>query len=166
MNIRTFVRQTEAITFMRDNSNKLRLWAGDTTGAFRQLEDGNSDSGATYSADYIGLINMGLHEPRVPGVSWFGDGNTNFSWYMGADMDAALTKFNPSPTEVLRAEANLYESGVGSQGEFLYYRFQLQSHAADGNFDITDPPFCPQSSYGVIYGSRLKEGAIRSEGRK
>jgi hypothetical protein len=166
MTLNTFVRQTEAITYVRDTSNRLRLWAGDTSGKFRQLEDGTSDSGSTYSADYIGLLSLGAHDPRIPEINWFGDGNVNFSYYTGADMDSALSKFKPSQTEQLRAEANLWSASVGDQGSFLYYRFQLTAHPADGNFDITDPPNTPMNTYGVIFGVRFKEGSKREEGRR
>jgi hypothetical protein len=38
-----------------------------------------------------------------------------------------------------------------------YVRFQLDSHSADGNLNLNDPPHVPLESYGRIY---LAQGLV------
>jgi hypothetical protein len=160
----TFVRLTEAMTDMKDANGRIRLWAGDSVGQFHQLEDTNSDSGATYSADAIGLFSMGLHDPRIPELNWFGDSNVVFSYSVYAN--AQLGDLNVQATEQLKPTENLNSAHIGDQGQFFIWRLQLDAHPLDGNFELTDPPQVPMNAYGVILGARFKTGADRPEGRK
>jgi hypothetical protein len=153
-----------------DTTGKMRLWAGSKSGFIAQLEDGSvDDNGATYSADHIGIINMGLNRPGLDEIEYQGDPALQVSWlddYSQSDVAA----FDLVAGEVIQSDsgyANPSRFGVKLVGEarWLYTRLQLTSHGADGNFELTDPPFLPMPSYGAVNAIVLKLGRERPEAR-
>lgn len=150
-----------------DVNGKQRLWAGAVQGFFAQLEDGLSDNGATYSADYIGLISLGPNRPALLELEYQGD--PNIQWSYLPDYSGSLGDFLPVQQETIpEAAETTTRFGVKFGQEecrWAYVRAQLTSHPADGNFTLTDPPFIPIPSYGVINLTVVKTGADRPEGR-
>lgn len=154
---------------VRDTAGKFRLWAGSSTGFIAQLEDGStSDNGANYTGDYIGLIGLGPNRPIVAEAEWQGDGNVTVSWTQFYNSTAVST-FTPAITEPMSAmsekNSTRYKAKIGVEGRWLFVRFQLTSHPADGNFALTDPPNLPIPTYGVINEITLSKGRDRPEGR-
>jgi hypothetical protein len=151
-----------------DTTGRQRLWAGAVQGFIAQLEDGLSDNGATYSADYIGMIATGKDRPVIPEIEYQGDPNVQWSYL--SDYSLGINDF----TAAIVDQIDQGDAQTGSrwgvkletaESRWVYVRAQLISHPADGNFAITDPPFLPLPTYGLIGMAVPKKGAIRPEGR-
>ncbi len=147
-----------------DVNGKMRLWAGTAEGFFSQLEDGTSDNSATYSGDYLALVSLGPDRPTLAELEIQGDQNLEVAYTTDYD-NGDLTAFTPAVAEQIPGESTRYGYMMTGEGRWAYFRLQLTSHPADGNFDITDPPFIPIPSYSVVNMSVLKLGLARPQGR-
>lgn len=152
-----------------DGNSKERLWAGNAAGNISQLEDGsNSDAGSEYAGDYISLLNLGPNRPKLNELQIQGDGNLQVSFQTDYN-DGNLADFLPTvqPAEALPGESTRYAYKINPPNEpkWAYLRLQLTSHHNDGSFALTDPPFLPLPSYGVINMVDLTLGLDRIEGR-
>jgi hypothetical protein len=145
---------------LRNTQGRERLWTGAIDGNFYQLEDGNSDNGQNYTGDAIFIRNMGDDLPMLISVQWQGDGNAQFSY--SSKLSDSLAGFIPAETEKVKSPGNpnnLWKAKIGKGVHWIYGRFLLTSHPADGNFNITDPPFVPVPTYGLINMTTPKLGA-------
>lgn len=153
-----------------DANAKMRLWAGNTAGTISQLEDGTSDGGANYTGDYIGLLNVGPNRPKIAELEIQGDKNLQVS-YQTDYADGKLGDFTQVAGEQMPGDTPsggsrwLYKINPPNEPRWGYVRLQLTSHPADGNFLLTDPPFLPIPTYGLINMSEVKLGLDRPEGR-
>lgn len=151
---------------LRDLNEREKLWTGAADGNFYQLEDGNSDNGANYTGDAIFIRNMGEDLTQADAVQWQGDGNAQFSY--SVKLSAALADFIPLPTEMSEKPNNpnnLWEAKIKKEAHWVIGRFLLTSHPTDGNFLMTDPPFVPVPTYGIINMTTAKMGATRNLGK-
>jgi hypothetical protein len=149
-----------------DLNGKQRLWCGGQQGFIAQLEDGLSDNGATYSGDYIALIATGKDRPNFVEMEYQGDPNCQFSYL--PDYSLSLGDFIDVTQDEISDASTGSRFGVKfdtAESRWVYVRIQLTSHPTDGNFAITDPPFLPLPTYGVISMAVAKMGAKRPEGR-
>jgi len=143
-----------------------RLWAGSKEGMIAQIEDdSNSDNGAEYSGDYIGLIGLGPNRPSIAELEFQGDANLHVSYL--TDESLSLGDFKDAiPPEIIPGASTRYGAKYsGEEARWLYQRLQLTSHHQDGNFLMPNPPYIPMPTYGVINMAILKLGAERPEGR-
>lgn len=150
----------------KDLNGRERLWTGATDGRFYQLEDGNDDNGNTYSADAITIINGGNKNPLIAGFGWHGDENIVVSFSVRSKL--ALADFNKTSNEVIGdpdKPDNRFEVNVGEEARWVAVRLQLDSHPGDGNFDISDPPFLPLPTYGLVNYVTATLGTDRPEAR-
>lgn len=151
---------------VRDLNDRERLWTGAVDGHFYQLEDGNDDNGHTYSGDAIGLINNGNKNTLVAGFEWQGDINVKVTYSVQSRL--TLPDWTEPPAQIVGDPDNYdnrHEVNVGEEARWIGVRFQLDSHSADGNFDISDPPFVPIPQYGLINYVTAILGTPRPEGR-
>jgi len=154
------------IAAVRDAAGALRLWAGAQSGSIYQLHDGETDGGAVYSADAIFLINAGPNRPSVPEFRLYGDQGiaVSISRRLDASVDpAASVAFVPLQQAAVSGEdGNSYYGYRLATTELnkTYIRLQLDSHAADGTFDLNDPPHVPLETYGKIY---LAQGLVGTQ---
>jgi hypothetical protein len=146
-----------------DTNGRQRLWVGSNQGFIAQLEDGLSDNGATYSADYIGLISLGTERPLISEIEMQGDSNVQFSFT--TDYSQGLSGFTSVTQDLIPGETSRYGFSIGLEARWIYARFQLTSHPADGSFVLTDPPGVPMPVYGTIGEVTIKLGRPRPEGR-
>jgi hypothetical protein len=148
---------------VRDVNGRERLWTGATDGNFYQLEDGTSDNNTAYTGDAIALINAGDGKPLLDAIEWQGDPNVTVSFSTKTGLN--LADFETAETEAVEVDNpdNRYQVKVGEETRWVYARFQLVSHPADGNFAIGDPPFIPMPTYGTINAITPKFGAGRRE---
>jgi hypothetical protein len=149
---------------VRDTNFRERLWTGAADGNFYQLEDGStSDNNTEYTGDAIALINAGDDKPLLDAIEWQGDGNVEVSYTTKASL--SLGDYEEGITEEVEDgnPDNRYQVKVTEEARWVYARFQLTSHPADGNFVLGDPPFVPMPSYGVINGITPKFGRPRPE---
>jgi hypothetical protein len=154
---------------VRDASGAERLWAGASTGQLYQLHSGANDAGTEYLGDYISRINAGPNRPSVAELRWVGDQNVSVSIgrkLNGTVSGAGATDFEQLKTEVAPgdgADNFYYRAKLGTTeiqcGAFI--RLQLNSHSADGNLDLNDPPHVPLEAYGRIYLGQGLLGAQR-----
>lgn len=147
---------------VRDVNNRERLWAGDSAGRIYQLEDGDSDNGANYTGDLIGLVNVGPDAPLVAGLQWQGDANVQVSY--STSLAASVSGFTPATISTVDATNNRYEAVVGVEGRWVYARVQLTSHPADGSLTPANEEI-PVATYGRINEMMPKIGASRREAR-
>lgn len=152
---------------LRDANGRERLWVGAVDQNFYQIEDGSiSDNGTTYTGDCIFVVNGGDGRTTITEVQWQGDGNAQFSYALQANR--ALSNFIPAKTEAIDSgqnEDSMWAAKVSRPARFFYGRFLLTSHPADGNFDMTDPPFVPMPTYGIVNMVTAKLGASQSDSR-
>jgi hypothetical protein len=152
----------------KDVNGKEVLWAGTSQGQFVQLDNGNSDNGTTYSADYVGLINMGENMPSLVAIEIQGDDEVECSYLtdysLGLDGFTACNQV-PLPIGSDVQTKSRFDAEMVGETSWLYFRAQLTAHPADGDFDLTDPPFLPLPTYGAINKTVLKTGAMRKEAR-
>jgi hypothetical protein len=164
-----YVRNPGSVISLIDAGGTERLWCGDTAGRFHQLEDGLTDAGSTYSADYIGMVNLGITAPQVAGLGWHGDGNLQVSWYDGLDMD--ITSFGTDrPIETVYTKElreSRYRVGIEKPARFMVIRLQLDSHATGSEtMELNDPPHLPLETYGRIWELKPEIGAGTQEGAR
>ncbi|HXH51358.1 MAG TPA: hypothetical protein VNM47_18625 [Terriglobia bacterium] len=166
MTASTFVRNPQSVISMVDENGAERIRVGDSAGAFDQLEDGLTDNGNTYSADYIGLLNLGPSRPQIGGVRWHGDGNLKISH--ANVLNWTLAQFSTAPTEAVQdteEDEFLFRADLETNGKFLVWRLQLDSHATGSDtLDLNDPPHLPLEDYGRVYVLEPEIGAGRYEG--
>ena len=165
--ISTFVRNPQQVVSMRDSNGKMRLWIGDTAGKFAQLEDGDSDSGSTYSADYIGVLNLGPSEPTLGALEWFGDSSVRITVSPDLRLTLAdLDSLTSLPATLIDDKVSLNRVQVEDKGQYMYLRVQLDSHHADGTLLPSSPVAgVPLETYGRVYLSRPDVGMPRKVGR-
>jgi hypothetical protein len=165
MNIRTFAgagftpRQN-----VFDANGKMRLWAGTLEGFVAQLSDGLNDNGAAYSGDYMGLVSVGPNRPLLVETEFQGDPNWQYS-YTSNYSETDPNNFKSVSPQMIPGETSRYGFKMDGEARWVYMRFQLTSHGADGNFDLTDPPYLPLPTYGLMNEAVGKTGAERPEGR-
>lgn len=154
------------LTKVRDANGVERLWAGASSGAIYQLEDGANDAGTEYSADAIYPLNSGTERPSLPEFRIYGDQKVVMS--VANRLDAS-----PSSTASVSFAVLTQEAVAGEDGNSYYkykqtttkfskgfVRIQLDSHSADGNLDLNDPPHAPLETYGRLY---LGQGLVGSQ---
>ena len=148
-----------------DQNGKMRLWTGAPQG-FAQLEDGLADNTLTYSADYIGLVGLGVARRSLVELEFQGDPNWQVSYL--ADYSLSAGDFIDCDNDIIPEDVQggtRYGAKMTGEARWVYLRMRLTSHPADGNFAFTDPPFLPMPSYGTMNETILKLGAPRPEGR-
>jgi hypothetical protein len=136
-----------------------------------QLEDGsNSDNGAAYSADHIGIINMGQNRPGIDEIEYQGDPKLQVSVLYDYSQ-STVAAFQPLPQDIIPADQGYLAPSrwgaklIGNEARWLYTRLQLTAHPADGNFAIADPPHLPLDWYGCVNAIVVKLGRERPEAR-
>jgi hypothetical protein len=149
-----------------DSAGAERIWVGGSSGTFKQLEDGLTDNGSSYSADYIGLVDFGSKRPQIGGVRWHGDAKVQVSYTN--ILNQTVTQLGTQPAAAVQhTEDNeyLYRAPLEINGKFLIYRLQLDSHATGSDtLDLNDPPHLPLEDYGRVYVLEPEYGAVRDEG--
>jgi hypothetical protein len=114
----------------------------------------------------VGLIAMGDNMPLLAAIEFQGDQNVVASYAI--DYSQGLDGFTlckSTLVDIDPEEGSRYDQELVGETSWLYLRTQLTAHPADGNFDVTDPPFSPMPTYGVINRALLKTGAERKEAR-
>jgi len=150
-------------TPIRDANGVLRNWTGDNAGFFAQLDDGYTDGGATYSADFIsGFAAMGDDAPQVAELELLGDDDVTVSYSFSADDE--LADFIDVSGEPIDESDSRFGYKISDNGCYLQVRFQLTSNLTE-NFAISAPYNVPLVVYGTIYSATLKIGASQPEGR-
>jgi hypothetical protein len=149
-----------------DTNGRERLVTGDILGRVVELETGNDDNGNTYTGDAMAKINAGNNNTLIAGFEWQGDSNAVITFSVESKL--ALADFSTTENEVIGDPDNpdnRFEVNIGAEARWVDVRIQLDSHPADGNFDLTDPPFTPLPLYGLINYVTAKMGTDRPEGR-
>ena len=169
MTPKTFVRQSQSVISMRDSNERPRLWCGDAAGRFFQLEDGQYEGASTtstFTADYITLANLGHQIPMFNGIEFHGD--TTSLWYCADSRlnmsEADLDELQPLDINPVDEDQFRYRVDVEKAGQYMILRIKLNSHPADGNLTLNDPPHFPLETYGRIYLSRPELGRAKPEG--
>lgn len=150
-----------------DTTGRMRLWAGCEGGRFAQLEDGISDNGTTFRGDRIGMIGLGTTRRSLVELEYQGDPNLEISYlpdYSLTKDDFISVQQDPIGDDVqtqTRFGAKLGEE----ECRWVYVRLQLESQLTDASYAISDPPFLPMPSYGLVNEATLKLGKERPEGR-
>lgn len=148
-----------------DTNHRERLWVGASNGNLFQLEDGsNSDGGANYTGDWINLINSGNNKPIMEEVQWQGDGNTTFTFSVNPSL--GLADWSTPETEAVTPEDgnSIFAARVGQEARWVFGRFQLTSHPADGVLTVTGEEI-PVATYGRISMVTARVGVDRPESR-
>ncbi len=160
-----FVHPSQNEPFTRDAAGHARLWATAGQGSFAQLEDGDSDNGATYSADYLTIVNTGPSEPTLYGIEWQGDGNVEVTVTDKLNLTSTdLDAIDSQVADEVSAEESRYRAGIEQARQFFLLRLQLDSHPADGTLDESDTPHLPLETYGRILVARPEFGKQRRVG--
>jgi len=167
LNLNTFVRNPDQVVSMRDALGKMRLWVGDDQGLFAQLEDGDSDSGSTYSADSIMLFNAGPKRPTFGAVEWFGDGNIKIT--VNKDLRLTLQDLDSLDSlQLVQVDENtsLWRMQIEEKVQYMQIRVQLESHAQDGGTLARSSPVAgiPLEWYGRVLLVRPEIGMPRDIG--
>jgi len=161
----TFVRSPEGLVSMRDTNDAWRLWAGAGDGRFYQLEDGDSDNGATYTADYITLLNFGWNQPLLAGVEWQGDSRAKVLAAPVINLTVAQLDARQFPAvELVDAETLRYRVSVEEGAQYMVLRMKLTSEATKGTLTDTSPKHIPVKGYGNIFVVRPEFGLSREVG--
>jgi hypothetical protein len=148
-----------SIEQVRDNSDKMKIWAGASDGKLYELYNGANDNGTEYSADLIALLNGGKKRPSLPYIAWNGDGAATIA--VGKTLKTTLTagtdfNFQALDTETMPGgEDDYFFRATLPEPEIrnVYVRIQLTSHSADGNLDLNSPPHVPVENYGRVYAA-------------
>lgn len=145
-------------TAARDGNYALKNFAGGANGTLYELYKGANDVGNEYSADAVGLMNLGVERVEIPLIDWHGDSKVSVS--VGTTLSSSLTATAAQHFETLQAgtiqtgeDDFLYRAELSRPQPFshLFVRFQLTSHSADGTLDLNDPPHVPLENYGRIW---------------
>lgn len=162
-----FVREPDNVISMRDTTQRLRLWVASGAG-FYQLEDGSiSDNGASYTGDYVTLIDMGPEEPLLAGLEITGDAKVQVqgSFDNLGLTTAQMAALPLSTVTVLDAKTSRLRVEFDQGAQFALLRLQLSAHPADGySLDLNPTPHLPLEVPGRIYVTRPEFGATRRVG--
>jgi hypothetical protein len=135
-----------------------RAFYGGSDGNLYLGQEGWNDNGSEYTADLIGLSNVGPNRPSIFDVSLWGDPdilNQNvFSWR--TDLNGSGDWKQPDPADdVLEAGVRYHHRFDSGPLHMFYYRFHMNSHSADAPAtELSDPPHLPLETYGKIYMAR------------
>jgi hypothetical protein len=136
-----------------------RCYLGGSDGNVYIGQEGWNDAGTEYSADYIGLSNLGPDRPTIVDVDLWGDtdilNQDVFSWRK--DLDGSSDWSAVASIQHRAEEHDMHFHHQFSPGDLhmFYYRFQLNSHSADAPaVELSDPPHLPLEGYGKIYMAR------------
>ena len=153
-----------------DTNGKQRIWMGTAEGFIAQIEDDDSlqDGTNEYNADWIGLLSLGPSYPSIPEIEFQGDSELQISTLKQDNLD--VNSFDPAPMSLIEGQTTRYGCAVqGGEARIMYTRLQLTSHSSDpesgGNFKMSDPPFLPLPTYGIVNAAILKLGRERPEAR-
>lgn len=153
------VRGCQGMLSALDVNDVARLWAGNEAGRIVRLEEGDSDNGATYSADAVARVNLGPGEPLFSSIGFTGDSNVVITASRRLDLD--LTDLNavaPCAVTEIDKDAGEYRARIEEGGQFMLLRLQLTSHHADGTLDDGETPGLPVNLYGRVYAVRPEFG--------
>lgn len=165
LTLETFVRSPQNLVSMRDANDRWRLWAGASNGRFYQLEDGDSDNGATYSADYITLLNFGWNQPLLAGIEWQGDPRAKLLAVPAINLTITQLDARQFPAmETVEATEMRYRVAVEESAQYVLVRMKLNSDQTKGSLAATSPMNIPVKSYGNIYVTRPELGLAREVG--
>jgi hypothetical protein len=137
-----------------DANGAERLMAGSSVGKLYTLHSGANDDGQEYTATGLLLLNAGPDRPTIPYIEWYGD--SNVKWKIGktlSDTPDTLEDISDTAEPVPGGEDDHQYRVTNKEPEckHLYVEISLQSHSADGNLDLNDPPHCPLETYGRVY---------------
>ncbi len=165
LQISTFIHNPDQVVSVRDLASKMRLWCGDKTGKFAQLEDGDSDEDG-YSADSVMIFNAGSTQPTLGAIEWFGDSQVEIT----ISKDLRLTLQDLDGLDSIGAinvdeNTSLWRAQIEEKTQYMILRFQLDSHPEDGSLAFSSPiPHIPLETYGRIYMARPELGMGRTIG--
>ena len=164
---RVFVKDPRGVLPLRDQNGKVRLWCGDSTGRFNQLEDGDHDNSATYSADLITIVNVGPQTPVVHGLEFQGDRKLNLTYsnnlLLTETQVDTLVSVVPKVVDADNALRWRFPIETGGAQHWLV-RLRLDSHHADGTLDDSSLLHVPLEEYARVYVLRPELGAPRPDG--
>ena len=136
-----------------------RCYYGGPDGNVYLGQEGWNDNGVEYSADYVGLQNLGPDRPSIFDICLWGDTDIMnqqvFSWR--TDLDGLGDWHATEPQQFPGEEHDMRYHHQFSSGDLhmFYYRFQLNSHSVDApTFELNDLPHLPLEGYGKIYMAR------------
>ena len=153
------VRGCQGMLSALDVNDVARLWAGNEAGRIVRLEDGDSDNGATYSADLVARVNLGVEKPLLCSIGFTGDSKVVITASPRLDLDlAGLTAVESCPVSEIDKDAGEYRARVEDAGQFMLLRVQLTSHHADGTLAEGETPGLPVNLYGRVYTVRPEFG--------
>jgi hypothetical protein len=97
-------------------------------------------------------------------------GDPDVEWSYLPDYSLTLNDFIPCYVDVIPDGYAQTPTRFGvkfndEECRWAYVRAQLTAHPADGNFSLTNPPFIPMPTYGVINLAIGKMGRDRPEAR-
>jgi len=136
-----------------------RCYYGGPDGNIYLGQEGWNDNGVEYSAEYVGLQNLGPDRPSIYDISLWGDtdilNQQVFSWR--TDLDGSGDWNTTEPQRFPGEEKDMRYHHQFNSGDLhmFYYRFQLNSHSADApTVELNDLPHLPLEGYGKIYMAR------------
>jgi hypothetical protein len=139
---------THSIESVLDNSDRQRIWAGASDGKLYELNSGDNDNGAEFSADLIALFNGGKKRPKLAYVAWNGDGSATVSF--GQKLKTSTAAGAQFTFQVLETETMpdgeddyFYRATIDREIRYAYLRFQLNSHSSTGNSALGSIPARP-----------------------
>jgi hypothetical protein len=145
----------------RDTNGVEANYANGADGHLYQLDQGDNDAGAEFTADYITLVKVGADRAAMQFLDWLGDEEVELSVsrFLAANLDGfEVVKEMVTPNPKAGREDDFWQTGelekVDAEGGYLLIRFRLTSHSADGTLALNDPPHIPLESYGRIYIAR------------
>jgi hypothetical protein len=157
---------THSIEQIRDNSDRMRIWAGASDGKLYELNSGDNDNGSEYSADLITIMNAGKKRPKLAYIAWNGDGNAAVS--IGATLKTTTSTGDDFSFEAIETETMpggeddyFYRAQIDKEMRNLFARFQLASHSSTGTLALNTIPHVPVENYGRIYAALALVGEER-----
>lgn len=167
---RVFVKDPRSVNPLRDQNGRIRLWAGDSAGRFNQLEDGDHDNSATYSADLITIVNVGPETPWAHELEFQGDRNLSLTYSNNLQLTEtqldALVSVSAKEEDADNALRWKFPISTGSN-QYYIVRLKLDSHHADGTLaDSTTLLNVPVPEYGRLYVLRPALGVSQTDGRR
>ncbi len=136
-----------------------RCYYGGPDGKIYRGQEGWNDAGAEYSADYVGLQNLGPNRPSICDVQLWGDSDILnqevFSWRTDLDGSRDWNVCQPAQNPGEESDVRFHHRFSSGSLHMFYYRFQMNSHSADApTTELSDPPHLPLETYGKIYMAR------------
>jgi len=164
MTASVFVRFPQSVISMRDENSRWQLWTGAEDGKFYQLEDGADDNGATYSADYVGVLNAGPDQPLIAHLDFSGDKEIEFR--ATPELDLTLTELGS--LELLTVDeqdvdTHRYRVNIEEPVQHMVFRIQRTSELGQ-SLDDNSPKHIPLETYGRLYVVRPELGRPRRQG--